>query len=59
MMENLRQIIDKQLANENDGANLKKLIVDLAELADKKGATEAEMKEIFHMSLDDKWEFKQ
>lgn len=52
MIETLRELIDQELAKENDVEKLKSLVIELAELADKKGATEAQMKELFHISLD-------
>lgn len=51
-MESLKQIIDNQLSQATDPKKLRALIVSLAELADSKGATEAEMKEIFKSDLE-------
>lgn len=51
-MENLKQIIDEKLNKSNDVDSLKKIVVELAELADKRGATEAEMKEIIRTNLE-------
>jgi hypothetical protein len=51
MLKTLRQIIDDELAKTTDTDRLKELVIDLAELADSKGATEAEMKETFRVDL--------
>lgn len=51
-MKDLKQIIDEKLANSSDTEAMKKIINELIELADKKGASEAEMKEILRTNLE-------
>lgn len=50
-VKNLKDMIDNELAQTNDVDRLRQLIVALVELADRKGATEAEMKEMFRKVL--------